>query len=143
MRYFFTVGLVTGLIVACGLSVCFFVRVRQLRREQDAEGSQADQNTTVFSMYASSTDQNINAYENLGVKLPNLPEYSPAITPPAYDQIDGCKPYNDAEKAVPPVYEEIASPVYENLPENREEGNAGEHNEAYVNEENDKNKRNV
>ncbi|XP_060576946.1 uncharacterized protein LOC132734260 [Ruditapes philippinarum] len=139
------VGIVTGLFVAGGLCICFFVRVRQLHTEDDAERSQADQNTAVFSVYEPTISENASSYENVDIKLPNLPDYSPAISPPAYDQIDN--PYSDKEKVVPPIYEEIASPafpseMYESLPENRDDRDQagdGKNNEGYVHDENSRN----
>ncbi|XP_045164498.2 uncharacterized protein LOC123528668 [Mercenaria mercenaria] len=129
------VGIVTGLIIACGLCVCFTVRVRQLRREQDEEQYQSEQNPTTFSVYDPSCEQNPNVYENIDMKLPDLPEYSPASDPPSYDQIEHSKAYDDAEKVVRPTYEEISTPTsaletnqYENMPKH------GEENNAYLNE---------
>lgn len=124
------------MLVASGLCLCFIVRTRQLRREQEQDDQPTQQDNIVYSLYEPDGQRNLVVYENTQntIKLPSLPDYSPLSNPPSYDQIDHCDELGLAEKIEPPIYEEIANAIapdshqYENL------GN-GEVNNAYVNGE--------
>lgn len=71
----------------------------------------------IYSIY---TQERQNEYVN--VKLPYLPDYSPPMNPPSYDEIDHSDETTVTETGEPPIYEEIGprnksenTHVYENL----------------------------
>ncbi|WAR25902.1 hypothetical protein MAR_011606 [Mya arenaria] len=122
-------GSAIGLLLAVSFCVCFLVRMRKMRAQLASDESRT--NTTEFSnsIYAICSPNGQHTYANES-KIPNLPDYSPPLNPPSYDQIDqydelGALPVED-----PPIYEEIPSksaqePFYENIDD------TGHNNEAF------------
>ena len=108
----FSVGTSFATVIILSLCLCILVHLRHVRARSSPEGPRRQD--FVNSIYAICAPNTAHTYVNDG-KLPNLPDYSPPINPPSYDEIDQC----DELGEIPPIYEEIPAkrtePMYENI----------------------------
>ena len=124
----FSAGISIAAMMAVFLFLFVVIMVRRfLNHRQQADGNQPNSGN-IYSIFNPNRDS-----DYVNVKLPYLPDYSPPMNPPSYDDIGRYETLGRANTEEPPIYEEIGdrtdSHVYENLPG---EGDGGYVNTAFT-----------
>lgn len=105
--------------MAIALCLFLFLLTRRYHRQQTTNNGQRETNnaTCANNVYSIYTRERQNEYVN--AKLPDLPNYTPPMNPPSYDEIDHYEQPGDED---PPIYEELQSKSDTHVYENVEQG---------------------